>query len=99
MELQLDLASRINHDELEAVIFADKTSIESLEIDGRGSHQAAKVSRQILMVALPLKSIELFSVSQIGSPIDNSVKSVLLKHALTLQYLDIGRSYFNGEPL
>ncbi|KAG0270737.1 hypothetical protein BGZ95_001591, partial [Linnemannia exigua] len=99
MELQLDLASRINHDELEAVKFADKMSINSLEIDGCGSHQAAQVCRQILMIAPPLKSIEIFSVSQEGSPIDSSVISAFLKHAPTLQFLNVGGSYVNEETL
>lgn len=99
--LQLDLVATINREELDALRAVTDTSLTYLEIDVSVGHAVEYACHQVLMnTPYLLSSIELAG----GGPVDeirfdNTAKDAFLRHAPTLEHLDVSSYCFDSETL
>lgn len=95
--LQLDIAARINDEELRKIKNADR-ELTCLQIHcGNAVGQAC---RQILMEATGLTSIDVIQYQREDKvPFYDTDRATFLKHALTLEELHVGGSDFDDETV
>ncbi|KAF9136279.1 hypothetical protein BGX30_011286 [Mortierella sp. GBA39] len=103
-DLQLDLVATINREELDALRAVTDSNLTYLEIDVSRVNFVEQICRQVL-VNTPgegsfLTSIKLASWGSGGELLfDNTVMDAFLRHAPTLEYIDVSGCRFCAETL